>query len=486
MIFVLGYVSIKLSSPLLAHLSDVMVWKYLLESVRVAAGAIAIATAMASVPAWLTDRYQFRGRHLAVALQLLPLTFPAYILALIYSEVPPFDFFTGRLALSFEIGLATAPWVFLFLRVALARIPRDMVDAARSLGLGPAQRLTRLYLPLITPFVIGAMLLVGVEAVGDFAAANALGVPTLSVGLYRQWFALQHQDFGLVMAAVTVILMLIVLIPAVVFLHGEGRPDFSLLTVPRAPAVARGSKAFAIHIVCLCAALPGFLIPLGLSGNWAWRELGHVSLETFYWDVLSTLLTAVMTVSLCFVIGLLVARFSELGERTGRVERANLLVILNFLMPPIILALVFLQIANWPLLQDTRFGVVLAQAARFLPFVLIPIAASLVRISVSFVDSARSLGCTKTQAFCRAVLPQLRVPLIAGAIVVFVESVNELTMSLLLQPFNYGALSLRIYSYSGMQMIHQASLWTVCSIILCIYPVWSLSPFLDLARKTNA
>jgi iron(III) transport system permease protein len=485
-IMVFGYVFVKMPVQAFELLHEINLWNYLGDSLTVAVSAIVIAFAIAIIPAWLTDAYSFRGRQWAVASQLFPLTVPAYISTLLYSEIQPRDLLVGRLALSLTVGVATAPWMFLFLRVALARIPRGLVETARTLGLRPWQRVMHLYVPLTAPFALGAMVLVGIQAASDFDSANALGVPTFSVGLYRQWFALQRQDLGFVMAAVPLLLLLVGLVPAIYLLNFEGAAGSTFQSVARAPTLANAGKTCVIHLACFAAALPGFFLPLAIGGFWSLQVLGRVPLTSLYHDALSSIFTAVLTTGLCLVSALGVASLSLWGERSGWNERMTWLVLVNFLIPPMVMGLIFLQLSRSEVLQNTRWAIVVAQTARFLPFALIPLTVSASKIPAMFMDSARSLGCTAAQAFRRVLIPQLRVPLAAVAILILVESVNELTLSMLLQPFEYGALSLRIYSYSGMQMLHEASLWMVCSIIICIYPVWSLSLWLDGSRQTHA
>jgi iron(III) transport system permease protein len=62
-----------------------------------------------------------------------------------------------------------------------------------------------------------------------------------------------------------------------------------------------------------------------------------------------------------------------------------------------------------------------------------------------------------------------------GAILVFVTMTKELTMSLVLQPFNYSSLSLRIFSYANMDMFKNSALYAIILVLISIYPVFSLN-----------
>jgi iron(III) transport system permease protein len=117
---------------------------------------------------------------------------------------------------------------------------------------------------------------------------------------------------------------------------------------------------------------------------------------------------------------------------------------------------------------------------------LLPVAETMTRIPQSLNDSALNLGLSRGKAFWRALFPQLKFAVAAGAILVFLQSTNELTVSLLLQPIGYGSLPLRIFYYSVNQLTRDASIWVLCSVVVCIYPVWALSSFLDSGRGYHA
>jgi iron(III) transport system permease protein len=163
------------------------------------------------------------------------------------------------------------------------------------------------------------------------------------------------------------------------------------------------------------------------------------------------------------------------------------LLCFNPLLPSLLFAFSILELGKrggllswlWTPLESSWLIIMMAQTLRFLPFVLIPVTDVLMRMPAHWTEAARTLGASAPRAYRQVILPQLRAPLAAGSLLIFVQSVNELTLSLLLQPFNYQSLSLRIFSYTGIYMTKEASIWVLLSLVICIYPIATLSRLLD-------
>jgi ABC-type glycerol-3-phosphate transport system permease component len=136
-LYILGLGTVQFSPAWWTHLAETVLPQYLVDSLLVTGGATLVALVLGGLPAWLTFRHVFPGRAWCVFTQLLPLTLPAYVAAGLYMEAFTADFFYSRWALVMELGAAAAPLVFMFLRLALARLPANLFDTAASLGNGP-------------------------------------------------------------------------------------------------------------------------------------------------------------------------------------------------------------------------------------------------------------------------------------------------------------------------------------------------------------
>lgn len=480
-LYVLGLGLARFSVPWWQHLADTVLPVYLGNSVVVTLGATAYALIAGGVPAWLTFRYRFPGRPWCVFSQLLPLTVPAYVASGCFLEGSSADFFEGRAALAMELGAAAAPLVFLFLRVAMARLPAALFETSAALGCGVFERMWRVGLPLLAAPLAASACLVAAEAIGEFGAASRVGVATLSVGLHQQWRALQRPELATMLALILFLLAALFATPVIrVGLRGQRANSANglrtLTPIQVSPAGAGG-----IHLACLLAAIPGFWAPFGLALGWTFDRLDKTNLTPLFQDAGNTLLTALACVVVCLMLTAIFTYLLETGERVRRGDRAVWLVAINYLTPSLVLALAWLSGA-----LTGRWVVILATAVKLLPLMLLPVADALGRLPAAQAETARGLGYSRAGILRRVTLPQLGPVLAGGILLVFVFAATELTLALTLQPFGYSALSLRIFAYAGINMTQFASVWVVCLTLLCVYPVWLLSRLIDASGTSNA
>lgn len=477
-LYVLGQGMAQFSMPWWTHLADTVLPRYLLDSMLVTGGATVFALVTGGLPAWLSFRYVFPGRAWCVFSQLLPLTIPAYVAAGLYIEAFTADFFVSRWALAMELGAAASPLVFMFLRLALARLPAALFETAASLGNGPFHRLWRVGLPLLAMPIIAAACLVAAEALGEFGASSRLGITTLSVGLHEQWHALQRPELATMLALVLFLLAVLLATPVIRLGLGGQRAHHAGSLQTLQPLRASPLGALGIHLACLLAVLPGFWGPLWLALGWAQERLDKTNLAPLFGDAGNTLATALACVAVCLALTLLFAYLLETGERVRRSDRSVWLVAVNYLTPSMVLALAWLASG-----LAGRWVVVLAMAVKLLPLLLLPVADALARVPAAQVETARGLGHARLHTWHRVLLPQLVPVLAGGVLLVFVLAATELTLSLALQPFGYGALSLRIFAWAGINMTQLASVWVICLCLLCLYPVWRLSRLIDHSNQ---
>lgn len=480
-LYILGLGLVQFSAPWWDHLAGTILPLYLGNSVVVTAGATAYALVAGGIPAWLTFRYDFPGRPWCVFTQLLPLTIPAYVAAGLYIEAWTAEFFEGRMALAIELGAASAPLVFLFLRVALARLPAVLFDSAASLGSGALDRLWRVGLPLLAAPLVASACLVAAEAIGEFGAASRLGIATFSVGLHQQWRALQRPELATMLALMLFLLAAVFATPLIrLGLRGQRAHAAGALR-PIAPKRVSTAGAAAIHLACMLAVVPGFWAPFWLAAEWTSERLDRSNLAPLYHDAGNTLTTALACVLVCLALTLTFAWLLETGERSRRTDRSVWLTSINYLTPSLVLALAWLASA-----LTGRWVVIAATSVKLLPLMLLPVADALGRLPAAQAETARGLGLTRAEVTRRVILPQIGPVLAGGALLVFVLAATELTLALTLQPFGYGSLSQRIFAYAGQNMTRYGSVWVVCLCLLCLYPIWRLSRLIDSPGKTHA
>ncbi|MCB1914437.1 MAG: iron ABC transporter permease [Rhodocyclaceae bacterium] len=480
-LYALGRGILDFSLPWWSHLWATVLPGYLWNSLATGLVAVACAVVLGGMPAWLTVRYRFVGRQWGIFTQLLPLTIPAYVAAGLFQEAWRSPFFESRMALSVEIGAAAAPLVFLYLRVALARLPASLFEVSASLGCGPLQRLGRIALPLLGAPLAAAACLVAAEALGEFGAASRVGIATLSVGLHQQWHGLQRPELAHMLALLLFVVAALLATPLIrAGLRYQRENSAAEQRLLQARPLGPGWTVLA-HAACLLAVVPGFVAPVGLALHWALARRAPADALMLARDGGTTLAVALACAGACLALTVAFALLFRADRRGRTADRGVWLVALNYLTPSSVLALAWLGGA----LSGVAV-IVAATTLKLLPLMLLPVADAMSRLPSAQTESARALGCSPLQAVWRTVLPQLAPVLAGGALLVFVLAATELTLSLALQPFGYSSLSLRVFAYAGLHMTQLSSFWILSLVLLCIYPIWRLATLMAPSEARHA
>jgi spermidine/putrescine transport system permease protein len=177
-------------------------------SLVVAAGSSAVATALGTMVALLIARYQFRAKRLLVALAVLPLIVPFVVLAvallILFSALH-----VDRSLWTIGIGhtVVALPYTLLIVVARLAGFDPNLEEAAMDLGANYPTTLRRIVLPIIAPAMVSAWLTAFTVSFDEFALALFLAgtEPTFPVYLFSQ---LRFANRLPIMIALAVLLMI--------------------------------------------------------------------------------------------------------------------------------------------------------------------------------------------------------------------------------------------------------------------------------------
>jgi putrescine transport system permease protein len=85
-----------------------------------------------------------------------------------------------------------------------------------------------------------------------------------------------------------------------------------------------------------------------------------------------------------------------------------------------------LSVISEPLhLMNTQFSLIIGMVYAYLPFMILPLYANLVKMDVRFLEAAADLGATPWQTFWRITVPLSKSGIIAGTMLVFIPAVGE-------------------------------------------------------------
>jgi iron(III) transport system permease protein len=462
---------------------------------------VTIGVSLIGIPlAWLSAHCDYPGRRWLDWGLVLPLAMPTYVVAFAYvglldyagplqslwrdisgSSAALYDG-RGLLGAGALLSLVLYPYVYLLARAAFQRQGAAAFDAARTLGRGGWRAFFSVALPMIRPaWVAGAGLAV-LETLADFGAVSILGVDTFTTAIYKTWFAL----FSLPAAAQLASLLLLAVIAVLLIeraLRGRaghrppgGRPMPRIELRGSARWLASG---FAVAVLAL-----GFLIP-------AWRLLGWALQTRPDWALLAVLAgntfmlgALVAVIVLLFALHIAGAEFRAPADRWRR--SAAFAGTLGYAIPGTVLAVaVMLLLLRMEAVIDTAFGVRLALSSsllavlfalllRFLRVAHGALEAGFAQIRPSLLESARLLGAGRWRRLTRVLLPQLRPSLLAALLLVLVETMKEMPATLMLRPFGWDTLAVRIYGYTAEGLWADAAWPALLLVVVGLLPVWVL------------
>ena len=95
--------------------------------------------------------------------------------------------------------------------------------------------------------------------------------------------------------------------------------------------------------------------------------------------------------------------------------------------------LMWLGVINQPIqLMYTDFAIFVGLAYSYLPFMILPLYATLERMDLDLIDAAQDLGASRTAAFWDITWPLARPGIIAGCLLVFIPAMGEYVIPYLL------------------------------------------------------
>jgi putative spermidine/putrescine transport system permease protein len=184
--------------------------------------------------------------------------------------------------------------------------------------------------------------------------------------------------------------------------------------------------------------------PQGFSLKWysqAWQS------NLFLYPALRSLVLAMVVTS----IAALIAMPAALGLR--QLRHHTLIRVLEFtflsplIVPQLILGIALLYYFNPLRLIDTFTGLVAAHTVIVLPFMFRSLLVSVHDLNPHLEEASEVLGASPWTTFHRVVLPALVPGLLAGAILSFIVSFDQFTVSLLVTQREQITLPVAIYRY---------------------------------------
>lgn len=487
------------------HLGATVLPELLLNTLLLVVG-VGIGTTLLGVSlAWLTSLCDFPGRRFLDWALMMPFALPAYVLAFVFLGVFDFSgpvqaFLRDVLGLgprwSVEIRnaggviavmtLVLYPYVYMLARVSFLGQGQATYEAARSLGRGPWSAFFHVSLPMARPGIIAGLSLALMEALADFGAVSVFNFDTFTTAIYKAWFGFFDLNSAAQLASILLTLVLVALVVEKRFRDRARYADNGRGSAQQR-IVLQGGKGVAASAYGWGVFLLAFLLPVVQLGLWAWETREH--LDQRYLDLLGHtfslgMMAAVLTVTGAFILAFANRyygdQFTRIGVRIGT---------LGYALPGSVLAVGVMLSLTWIdnrvadglewllgsdpglFLSGTVIALLMAYFARFLAVAYGPVDSALERIRPSLREAARSLGAGQREIVWRVYIPILRPGLLTAGLLVLVDVMKEMPATLLLRPFGWDTLAVRIYELTSEGEWEQAALPALALIAVGLLPV---------------
>jgi iron(III) transport system permease protein len=515
---------LALIEPALAtwtHLARTTLPEILLNTAALALMVGLGTAAVGAVTGWVVTMSTFPGRRVLEWALILPLAMPGYLSAIGWAQLMAYDgviqsslratfgwqrsdyWFPDIQSLwgvGFVLTFVLYPYVYLLARAAFLSQSVCALEAGRMLGRGPWANLFQVAIPLSRPAIAGGVALALMETLADFGTVQFYGVPTFTTAIYRTWFG-----GGDRVAAAQLAAMLLILVLAALYLerHARGNARYEHNSRRMRPITAirlTGWRVAAAIVICAAPLLLGFVAPFAQL-LWMAIQFGDPFLSPRVLSYALNSLTlaaaaALVTVALALFLAYSVRLSSQAGVRhlvrfaaSGYALPGSVIAV-GVLAPAVLLergldlvvgALTGIE-PGPSVVAGTVGALIFAYVVRFLAIALQSVESGLARVTPAMDGAARTLGARPGRMLVRVHLPLVWTAVLAAAMLVFVDTLKELPATLLIRPFDFDTLAVRVFQMASDERLPQASTAAVAIVLVGLLPIVLMSRLMASSR----
>lgn len=474
-------------------------------ALSVAFGSVVVGTGAA----WLVTGYRFPGARLLEVLMVMPLAFPAYVLAYAYTDLlshsgavqtalraatgwGPRDYWFPNIrslpGAAVMLVCVLYPYVYLLARTAFARQSIAAFHVARTLGQGPWRAFFRVSLPMARPAIAGGAVLAVMETIADYGTVAHFSVRTFSTGIYQAWFSMGDRGAA-AQLALCLLGFALVLVVLERLQRGSARADTRGAAAQAfEPQPLPGLAGWLATAFCAVPFLIGFVIPVLVLGRMAARS-NQSLLDPRYIGFMTNSLSLAGIAALVTVAGAILVGYRARLAPGRRARAMVMLAGIGYAVPGGVIAVgllvpaglldnridaalrAHLGVSSGLLLTGSISLIVVAYMVRYMATALNAFDAGLETIGRSLDAVARTLGHTPATVLGRVHLPILRGSLLTGLLLVFVDVMKELPATMILRPFNFDTLAVQAHRLASDERLDQAAVPSLVIAAIGLLPV---------------
>ena len=451
---------------------------YITQTGLYATTTIALALLIALPAAWLTVMRRFPGDRIITWALFMPLALPPYMTGYAYSHfmettvgVQP----GGVWAAAAVTSLAVYPYIYLFARAALRQQSRHIQSAARLMGYSPLAACRKISWPLARPAVIVGASLALMETLGDIAIAEHYGVRSLGFGVYDLWL---NRDDMFSACRLAVLLMLMVMGILTIEEYGRRKQKhysahsdrrFSCENTP-----VTGVAKYCHAPLLFLPAAGGFFLPVGWFVYIGLQTRPELWRAPFLEGLGGSLLLSFSVAAVLLSAALVFCADKRQNKHGALITAPARLSCAGYALPGAVLAQGFFLLTAWTggsMIQAGIGLVVLACAARFFIIAVGATETGLAKISPQLDAAAKLAKQSAPGVVWRVHIPLMRPALAMGALMVFLETIKELPLTLILRPLNFNTLATVAYQYASDESLALAAPAVIATALIAAVAV---------------
>jgi len=442
------------------------------------------------------------GKRIFKVLALLPMLAPPFIVALSWILLfGPHGLITGGLlgvrwgilgwkGLWMVQSVAFFPYAYLIIDGVLQRVDSNLEFAAKNLGASGLHTFWTVTLPLSSPGLVNAAILVAIYVFADFGNPLLIagGWSVLPTAIYRQVIGYYDLEGAAVLCTLLLVPTLILFLTARKILGGSSYVTVTgRETQSEKPLVGGITKwllfGFCAFLSLLIVLVYGSLVVGAFTQTWGidWSfTLKHWSVLTGSSGLSNSLLLALLAGLGASFFSLFACYFIYKQKFLGK-RFWDFVVLLPAAIPGIFVGIGFLLAFSTPpfALTGGLVIIVLGLLVWNIPITYQTNIAALEQIGPELEEAALNLGASHVRAFGNVIVPLLRIPFLHGFAMGFMRAVTNLSIVIFLISPGQTTATVQILALVRYAELGEAAALAVALFATAILVVVSISFFTE-------
>ena len=457
-------------------------------------GTFAFVVILGTISSYLSARFEYFGDKIFAVLFVLPLAYPAYILG--YTYVGFFEYrgilsdIVGNVNTRYDIlnmsgaififGIAMFPYVYILARVSFGSISSTVSELVSLHKINPIKAFFKVYLPLAYPAIFAGSILAIMETLSDYGTVLYFGIETFSVGIFKSWFG-----YGDLIQSIYVAIALLIFVFAILWTESLIRKKYrfvsSTFSGKKAPKIKlEGKYNFIAFLISFLIATITLFIPTMVLIYWFILDIHTLDFTTFdyLYNTLSlNIFSSVVIISLSFIVVYMLRFYpSKIGAITHKLS------ILGYSIPGAVVGVGLLIISSFVdtslghvLFGGTFFILIFAYTTRYFASSIGSIENGFSKIDASIDDATKIFGKSESNNIFKVYLPLMKPYILSGFLILYIDIAKELPATLILRPFNFDTLAIRIYELASNEMLYKVGFPSLVLILTTAVAVMLLN-----------